>query len=131
MRSYRTFPPAGPSFVNALARLLRHDGATGDTAANGHLALAQLAAHDYDVLLCDLRMPELDGLAFYNILTSQYPALRQRVMFLTGDLLRVESQRFLEQCGQPWVRKPCPAAAIRSAIAQGLQNAAERIAQNA
>ena len=120
-----------PSVVHALARLLRHDGATVDTAANGHCALAQLAAHASDVLLCDLRMPALDGPAFYHILTRQYPALRQRVIFLTGDLLSVESQRFLEQCGQPWVRKTCTAAAIRSAVAQVLQNAAERIAPKA
>ena len=35
----------------------------------------------YDVIVCDLRMPELDGPAFSAILTRQYPALRQRVIF--------------------------------------------------
>ena len=120
-----------PSITKALVALLGRDGHTMDTAENGNRALAQLEAHHYDVLLCDLRMPDLDGPAFYNILTSQYPYVRQRVIFLTGDTLSVESQRFLEQCGQPWVPKPCTAAAIRSAIAQVLHNAAEQISQNA
>jgi CheY-like chemotaxis protein len=74
-----------PSVVRALAALLRRDGYRVATAPNGRHALAQLQEQPYDVILCDLRMPELDGPAFYAILTRQYPALRQRVIFLTGD----------------------------------------------
>jgi CheY-like chemotaxis protein len=107
-----------PSFVRALARLLRHDGHTVDTAANGDLALTYVHAQRYDVVLCDLRMPGLDGPTFYARLCAQYPALRQRVLFLTGDALDADSQAFLAQCGQSWVTKPCAAATIRSAIQQ-------------
>jgi CheY-like chemotaxis protein len=110
-----------PSFVRALACLLRRNGATVDIAANGNQALAQLQARRYDVILCDLRMPELDGPTFYAILTSQYPCLCQRVVFMTGDTLGVASLAFLEQCGQPWVAKPCTAAAVRGAIAHVLR----------
>jgi CheY-like chemotaxis protein len=110
-----------PSFVSGLVRLLRHDGGTVDTAANGHLALAHLQAHRYDVVLCDLRMPGLDGPAFYDILCRQHADLRQRVLFLTGDTLGADSTAFLKQCGQPWVYKPCNAATIRTAIRQMLQ----------
>jgi CheY-like chemotaxis protein len=120
-----------PSFVKALALLLRRDGSTVDTADNGNLALALLQERRYDLLLCDLRMPELDGPTFYAILTSQYPHLRQRVIFLTGDTLRRDSLAFLEQCGQPWVAKPCTAATVRRAIAQVLHNAAEHMSQHA
>jgi CheY-like chemotaxis protein len=109
-----------PSVVRGLARLLRHDGSTVDTAANGHLALAHLQAHRYDVVLCDLRMPGLDGPAFYDILCRQHAYLRPRVLFLTGDTLGAESTAFLEQCGQPWVYKPCNAAEVRSALQQML-----------
>src|SRR5437763_1725717 len=42
-----------PSFTSGLARLLRHEGDTVDTAANGQRALAHLQAHRYDVVLCD------------------------------------------------------------------------------
>ena len=107
-----------PSFVSALARLLRHDGSTVDTAADGHLALRQLHVHRYDVVLCDLRMPGLDGVEFYAMLSQHHPYLRKRVLFLTGDTMGAESKAFLEQCGQPWVYKPCKAADIRTAIQQ-------------
>ena len=94
-----------------------------DTAANGQRALALLQERRYDVILCDLRMPELDGPTFSNLLTRQYPSLRQRVIFLTGDTLRADSMAFLAQCGQPWVPKPCTVAAIRRAMAQVLRAA--------
>jgi CheY-like chemotaxis protein len=110
-----------PSFVSALARLLRHDGSTVDTAADGYHALRQLHERRYDLVLCDLRMPGLDGGEFYTILSQHYAYLRKRVLFLTGDTLGADSQAFLEQSGQPWVYKPCNAADIRTAIQQLLQ----------
>ena len=109
------------ALVRGLARLLRRDGATVDTAGNGQRALALLQERPYDIILCDLHMPELDGPMLYAILTSQYPALRSRVIFLTGDTLRPESLRFLEQCGQPWLAKPCTIAAVRCVIAHVLR----------
>jgi CheY-like chemotaxis protein len=109
------------SFVSALARLLRHDGSTVDTAADGYHALRQLQEHRYDLVLCDLRMPGLDGREFYDMLSQQHGYLRKRVLFLTGDTLGAESQAFLEQSGQPWMYKPCHAADIRTAIQQMLQ----------
>src|SRR4029450_12507949 len=74
-----------PSVVRALAGLLRRDGYLVGTASNGRHALAQLQERPYDVILCDLHMPDLDGPAFYAILARQFPALRQRVVFLTGN----------------------------------------------
>ena len=109
-----------PSFVSALARLLRHDGSTVDTAADGHLALRHLHEHRYDVVLCDLRMPGLDGEEFYAMLSQHHAYLRKRVLFLTGDTLGADSQAFLEQCGCPWLHKPCTATAIREAMQQML-----------
>jgi CheY-like chemotaxis protein len=110
-----------PSVVRALAGLLRRDGYRVGTASNGRHALARLQEQPYDVIVCDLRMPELDGPAFYAILTRQYPALRQRVIFLTGDTGGEEHRTFLTQCGRPWLRKPSAITTIRRAIAQVLQ----------
>src|SRR4051812_49353327 len=80
-----------PTFVSALAHLLRRDGATVEIVDNGQEALARLQMQPYDVILCDLRMPTLDGATFYARLTQQSPALRQRVIFLTGDTLQADS----------------------------------------
>jgi CheY-like chemotaxis protein len=105
-----------PSLVRALARLLRRDGYRVGTAGNGARALEQLQALDYDVILCDLQMPELDGPTFYALLVCQYPALSRRVIFLTGESGSAPSMAFLTQCGRPWLRKPCTIATVRRAI---------------
>ena len=83
-----------PSVVNGLVRILSRDGYTVETAANGQHALALLAASSYDLLLCDLRMPDLDGPTFYGRLLLQQPALARRVIFLTGDTLIVQEFAF-------------------------------------
>ena len=105
-----------PSFVSALTRLLSHDGATVDAATNGSLALVQIQTHRYDVILCDLLMPELNGPDFYAALLRQYSHLQQCTIFLTGDTLGAASTAFLEQCGRPWLHKPCNAAEVRNAM---------------
>jgi CheY-like chemotaxis protein len=112
-----------PSVARALIGLLRRDGYRVDTASNGRSALLQLQERPYDVILCDLHMPDVDGPAFYAILVRQYPTLRQRVIFLTGDTRGSANQTFLTQSGRPWLRKPCPIATIRRAIQHVLQTA--------
>ena len=60
-----------PGIAKVLPRLLRRDGHTIDTAANGRLALAMLQERAYDLILCDLRMPELDGPGLYRALEER------------------------------------------------------------
>jgi CheY-like chemotaxis protein len=63
-------------------------------------------------------MPGLTGADLFDLLVQQHAALPQRVIFLTGDTLGAESRAFLEQCGQPWLYKPCNVAEIRRTIQQ-------------
>ncbi len=112
-----------PNFRSVLSQMLRRQGYTVVTANNGALAWEHLRAQRYDVILCDILMPEISGPAFYILLQLGYPALCSRVIFLTGDILRDTTTAFLQQCGQPWLYKPCEAAAIRQAITQVLRTA--------
>ena len=112
-----------PGIASALAHLLRRDGHTVDTAANGQLALTKLHTHAYDLILCDLRMPELDGPGLYQALQQQHPHLLRRVIFLTGDTLSEEARTFLEQTKVPRLSKPCRAAEVRQLVQHVLQKA--------
>ena len=109
-----------PGITGALAYLLRRDGHTVETAANGRLALAKLPGRTYDLILCDLRMPELDGRGFYRELEQHYPHLMRRVIFLTGDALSPEAREFLEKVGVWQLSKPFRAAEVRQAIQHAL-----------
>ena len=108
-----------PGILSALMRLLQRDGHTVETAPMGKPPTLS-CRRCYDLILCDLLMPELDGQTLYGLLQGQLPALCQRMIFLTGDTLSPDSMRFVEQCGQPWIPKPCTIAEVRTAMAQVL-----------
>ena len=60
----------------------------------------------YDLIVCDLKMPRLDGTAFYRQLEADHAALARRVLFVTGDVAGTEAERFLEETGCRWLPKP-------------------------
>ncbi|MGE3539744.1 MAG: ATP-binding protein [Candidatus Tectimicrobiota bacterium] len=107
-----------PGIIKGLTQLLRRDGHTIDTAANGRLALERLQEHTYDLILCDLRMPELDGPGLYRALEQRASPLCQRFIVLTGDTLSPEVATFFAQSGVPRLTKPFSAAEVRRVIAR-------------
>ena len=118
-----------PNLASGLARLLRRDGYTVDTVADGRLALAQLAARPYALILCDVRMPELDGPSLYRLLEREQPSLCRRFIFLTGDTLAPATQAFLEASGAPCLAKPFAIAEARRTIQRVLRVVAREAAQ--
>jgi PAS domain S-box-containing protein len=110
-----------PGIVSALAYLLSRDGYHVDTAGNGRLALEKLQHRAYDLILCDLRMPELDGPGLYREIEAHLPHLVRRIIFLTGDTLSPEAREFLERAGISRLNKPFRAAEVRRAVQQAVQ----------
>jgi PAS domain S-box-containing protein len=95
-----------PEVAHTLAEMLALDGHQVETAENGLVALDKLQAREYDLILSDLRMPHLDGPGLYQALEQRAPGLCQRVVFLTGDTLSLESRTFLERVVAPTLNKP-------------------------
>jgi CheY-like chemotaxis protein len=96
-----------PDIAAIIAEALEHDGHKVDVAANGAVALGLLASRPYDLILSDTKMPVLDGEGFTRELRRRFPALINRLIFLTGDVLSPEKQEFLAHTGVPCVMKPC------------------------
>jgi two-component system NtrC family sensor kinase len=74
-----------------VARYLTQRGAQVDEAAHGAEALALVAAAVPDAVIADLRMPVMDGLAFYRRLAAERPALARRVVFFSGDFSQLRN----------------------------------------
>jgi CheY-like chemotaxis protein len=76
------------------------------TATDGALALKMILAQDMDAILCDLRMPELDGDLFYSAVERSKPYLCNRFIFITaaGDDPKYEG--FLKRVKSPVLHKP-------------------------
>jgi PAS domain S-box-containing protein len=90
----------------AVAEALRDAGFDVARAADGVEALEQVNARTFDVIICDLKMPRLDGPAFHRQLVASHPMLARRVLFVTGDVAGTEAERFLEESGCRWLAKP-------------------------
>jgi CheY-like chemotaxis protein len=95
-----------PALATAVAEGLTDAGFVVSRAADGEEGLARLRDRTFDVIVCDLRMPRLDGPAFYRAIAASSPALARRVIFVTGDVAGTEAERFLDESGCRWLPKP-------------------------
>jgi CheY-like chemotaxis protein len=84
------------------------------------MRLQAIREGSYDVILCDVRMPGLDGLGLYRELEQHYPHLLSRMIFLTGDVLSSEARDFFEQVDCLRLIKPFRAREVRQLIQQML-----------
>ncbi len=90
----------------AVSEALTDAGLTVDHAGDGEEALARVRQKTYDVVICDLKMPRVDGMTLYRAIAAATPALARRVIFVTGDVAGTDAERFLEDSGCRWLAKP-------------------------
>ncbi len=95
-----------PALAQAVADGLADAGFVVDRAGDGEEALARVGARTYDLVVCDLKMPRVDGMTFYRAIAATKPSLARRVIFVTGDVVGAEAERFLEETGCRWLAKP-------------------------
>jgi two-component system NtrC family sensor kinase len=95
-----------PDILRTLAEIFADAGARAETAGTGGEALAAMAAQDFDLIVCDMRMPDIDGPGLYRTAVAQLPYYARRFFFVTGDVLSPEVAKFLAQTGVPHLEKP-------------------------
>ena len=95
-----------PALRAAVGDALIDAGFAVDRAGDGEEALSRVRDRDYDLIVCDLKMPRLDGPAFFAALSAEKPSLARRVIFVTGDVAGTDAERFLESSGCRWLAKP-------------------------
>jgi CheY-like chemotaxis protein len=91
-----------------LRRWLNRRGWQVDEAADGLQALTLLegATDEYDVVICDLRMPALDGPDLHRWIASHRPALLPHLVFASGDTNDAAAHAFLAATGCLVLEKP-------------------------
>lgn len=95
-----------PALAQAVSEALGDAGFNVDRASDGEEGLTRLTEANYDLIVCDLKMPRIDGMQFYRAMAAATPALARRVIFVTGDVAGTEAERFLEETGCRWLSKP-------------------------
>jgi two-component system NtrC family sensor kinase len=91
-----------------------------ESVATGQEAIASLEQQAFDLIALDLRLPDIDGKEVWRWLQSHHPALASRVVFMTGDTMSPESEKFLQEAGQPVLNKPMTLEKIRRVVSQVL-----------
>ena len=102
------------------ARLLGEAGYAVDTAAGKTEVVTLLNQHDYDLVLADLKMPELNGPAFYQVLKECSRVMVPPVIFRIERGYTPEYANFLMRLAAPVLMKPAPAADLCLAVERQL-----------
>ena len=104
-----------PLMGNSIKRLLSRHKVVA--VQSGRAALVDLAAGNrYDVILCDLMMPEMSGMEVHAELMESDPEQAARMIFLTGGGFTPAAQRFLERVANLRLEKPFNAADLRALV---------------
>jgi two-component system NtrC family sensor kinase len=107
-----------PEVGNLLAEMLTGQLFRCEVVVTGEAARALLEQRDYDAILCDVRMPDLDGPALFDWLSRHKPHLCERTAFVTGDTLGAAASAFLARAGRPTLEKPFVPAELRRLLAE-------------
>jgi signal transduction histidine kinase/CheY-like chemotaxis protein len=96
------------AIVDAICEFLDLQNIGADKANDGQEALKLLSKNRYDAVISDIRMPGLDGIELYERASSIQPAYRDRFLFMSGDLVRENTQAFVSSVPCPCLSKPFP-----------------------
>lgn len=97
-----------------LARALRRRGRKVGAAGDGASGLSAALAEDFDVVICDVRMPGMDGITFLEALKAERPTVE--VIMVTGSPTSWTSTRAAELGAFAYLAKPYNLAAIESLV---------------
>ena len=108
------------ALATAVMDALSDAGYLVEHAGDGEEALIKVRDQAFDLVICDLKMPRLDGMAFYRTLAMAVPGLARRVIFVTGDVAGTDAERFLADSGCRWLAKPFRLADLLRAVRDSL-----------
>jgi two-component system NtrC family sensor kinase len=110
-----------PTVAQLVADVLREEGHEVDAALDSQDGLNRLAREHYDLVVCDLKMPRLDGQAFFRALVRSGSPAQHRIVFITGDTLAPRTLQFLEDHDLPYLTKPFLVEELKLAVSRVLR----------
>jgi len=105
-----------PTVAQLIVDVLGEEGHHAEAAIDSQDGLTRLARGHFDLVICDLRMPRLDGPAFYDALVRSGSAARDKILFITGDTLARRTVEFLEPNRFPYLAKPFLVEELKLAV---------------
>jgi DNA-binding NtrC family response regulator len=94
-----------PAICKALSLALTRAGYRVSASTSGDHGLEIVRSEHVDLLIIDLRIPDMRGDTFFELAAAIQPHLRSRSLFTTGDITE-RAQELIEACNCPMLRKP-------------------------
>ncbi len=104
-----------PVIALVIQRTLPHHEVVGVTRAEDALARL-LKGERFDIIICDLMMPEMTGMQFHAELDRAAPAEARRVIFISGATSTDRVQEFYQRAQNPHLDKPFDGSALRRLV---------------
>ncbi len=115
-----------PTVARLISDVLGEIGFPVEIVLDGREGLRRALHGNYDLIICDLKMPHFDGRAIHRELVAKGISLQHRLVFVTGDTLTPRTMEFLESCGVPYLAKPFLVEELKAVVAATLDSAGER-----
>ena len=109
-----------PVITTVVRRILGAQHEVTVSHYGGEVLAAIERGERYDLLFCDLMMPEMTGMDFYEQLERRWPEQAERVVFLTGGAFTTRAREFLDQVTNLRLEKPFSAKVLRSVVVDHL-----------
>jgi CheY-like chemotaxis protein len=107
-----------PALGRALHTVLSDENEVVVTTSASAALVRLLAGEWYDVVLCDVRMPDMDGVEFHRRLSATLPEEAHRIVFITGGGLTAHATAFFEHAPNLLLQKPLDLEGLRALIAR-------------
>ena len=109
-----------PAILRSMKSLLRHDHDV--ELADGGRAAIELLKHDigFDLVLCDLNMPDVDGVDVHDWIRDHVPRLEGRVVLCSGAAPSPRVRAFMVKAGPVFLEKPISAETLDAVFARVL-----------
>ncbi len=105
-----------PGVATLLRDMVSDMGHAVTMSTNPREALSLATQQHFDVVLCDFRMPGMNGEEFHGALQKIAPRLARRCGFVVGDALSQKVSDFLASSGRPFVEKPVNQSELASLV---------------
>jgi two-component system, NtrC family, sensor kinase len=102
--------------LELVRQILQQDGFQVDLANDGEAALNHVSRGQYEMLVCDWKMPGLSGTQLYERIAEAAPDAARRLMFMTGDVVSDSFQDFLRRHSKSCLSKPFSVQEFRCSI---------------
>ena len=107
-----------PCISELLSEMLLLLGYAPTKCSSPQAALDLLDREEFDVILSDFRMPQMNGDEFYRKAVARNAGIKARIVFLTGDTMSEETQAFLARTGSRHLSKPFDLVSVEQLIAE-------------